>query len=95
LMDRKKTVILASEEEAGVRWTEEMSVIARAQKDFERGSSRFDKNELIAEIQWKSGSPRTASGIMLRPLNAIELRAFGCKCIELAAEMEAEQRSRG
>lgn len=93
----KRVVILASSREAGVLWTEEMWVVAREQKDFERDSkdSRFDVEELIAEIQWKAGTPKTMSGTTLRAMNAIELRAFGCKCIELAAEMEDAQNSRG
>jgi hypothetical protein len=74
-----------------------MIVEAREQRGSEKNTdpkTRFKAGELLAEISWSSGTKTHTQGSQLQPMNAIELRAFGVKCIELAGEMEEVQHQR-
>lgn len=88
---QKKVILLWAEK----AWFERMLVEARPIKDIERVEervARFKEDSLVAEITWESGETRTTQATRLQPLNAIELRAFGIACIELAGEMERAER---
>jgi hypothetical protein len=74
-------------------WFEHVSVSARPIKKSERSednASRFIEDRLVADIVWEAGEKRTTQSTRLQPMNALELRAFGVACIELAGEMERD-----
>jgi hypothetical protein len=74
-----------------------MWVEAREIKDTERveeREARFRQDTIVADITWKAGLKTNNQSTRLQPLNAIELRAFGVKCVELAGLMEDVERER-
>ena len=70
---------------------------AREIRDTERveeREARFRQDTIVADITWKAGLKENNQSSRLQPMNAIELRAFGVKCIELAGSMEEVERER-
>lgn len=94
MSELKRSVVLWADGDA----VERIDVEARPLEPFERSEStdvRFKEDLWVASIQWVSGiDKRGSQSTRLRPMNAIELRAFGVKCIELAGEMEAVENER-
>lgn len=87
----KRTILLWSE--GG--WFERVVVEARALRAPERvpeNEARFKDDRLVADITWQAGLLTNNQSSRLQPMNAIELRAFGVACIELAGEMERAER---
>jgi hypothetical protein len=89
----RKFVLLWAHE----KWVNRMGVQARLIKDFERTQDdgrepRFREHELVADLYWEAGDEKSVQSVKLQPMNAIELRAFGCKCIEVAGVMDDMQK---
>lgn len=95
MSELKRSVVLWADGDA----VERIDVEARPLEPFERSAetaaARFKEDLWVANIAWSmSIDKRGSQSTRLQPLNAIELRAFGVKCIELAGEMEAVENER-